>query len=297
MSDLIAEVVVDQASEHAEGPLWSPEDGALLWVDQYRGLVLRSRLDGAPPEVVADVGSPIGAIVPASDGGWAVAAGDGFSLLGRDGRLQPVAAVLPDDGVARRMNDGKCDRDGVFWAGTIALDKREGVAALYRLRNGVAEEMLTGLTISNGLAWSADDRSFFFIDTPTSTVRRFSFDADGRPVDPEVVVRIDPDVGHPDGMSIDREGTLWVAVWGGGAVHRYAPSGELLQRVLVDAPQVSSCCFGGEDLRTLFITTSREDYTPEDVERHPRAGMIFGVRTDAEGLPPNAYRPSGAVAR
>ncbi|WP_375388322.1 SMP-30/gluconolactonase/LRE family protein [uncultured Amnibacterium sp.] len=291
VQQLVAEVVVDTPSEHAEGPLWSAEDGALLWVDQYWGRVLRAVPGGsAAPEVVAEVGGPIGAIVPAAGGGWAVAANDGFALLGRDGALAPVADVLPDDGIARRMNDGKCDADGAFWAGSIAFGKQRGVAALYRLRDGVAEEMLSGLTISNGLAWSADDRSFFFTDTPEQTVRRFAFSPSGDLVDPVEVVRIDPDVGSPDGMCIDREGTLWVAVWGAGAVHRYAPTGELLARVEVAAPQVSSCCFGGEDLRTLFITTSREGYGDRDVAAHPTAGSIFAVDTDAHGLLPQPYR-------
>lgn len=289
-ADLTAEVVVDVPSEHAEGPLWDVVEQRLIWVDQHRGLVLAPPEEaGGQPVRLADIGAQVGALTPASDGGFAVAGGDGFLLLRRDGSLTPIASALPDDGVERRMNDAKAAPDGTLWAGSMALDAREGASSLYRLRHGEVTEMLSGLTIANGTVWSPDGSAMWFIDTPTNVVRRFTFDGDGRPVDPEVAVRIDDEVGHPDGMTIDAEGMLWVAVWGGGAVHRYSPAGELLQRVLVAAPQVSSCCFGGDDLRTLFITTSREGYGDAELAEHPTAGAIFAARTDVEGLPADAY--------
>lgn len=289
MRDSYAEVAFDHRSEHGEGPLWSAEDRTLLWVDQYRGLVQAGSIDSGEVVTVADVGAPIGAIVPATSRRWAVAAGPGFALVDDDGTAEPIAAVLPDDGVERRMNDAKAAPDGSFWAGSMAMDKRQGAGSLYRLRGREAEVVLTGLTIANGLAWSADAMTLHFIDTPTGTVRRFALGSDGLPVDSEVLVRIDPEVGVPDGMCIDAEGALWVAVWGAGAVHRYDARGRLLERVVVDAPQVSSCCFGGEDLTTLFITTSQEGYDEAESQRRPDAGRVFAARTGTAGLPPQRY--------
>lgn len=273
----------DVRSHHAEGPIWSASDRRLMWVDQYRGIVRAGSPATGEVRVVADLGVRIGAIVPATSHAWITAAGDGFVFVERDGTATPMAAVLPDDGVERRMNDGEVAPDGSFWAGSMATDKREGAGSLYRLRDGAVETMLTGLTISNGLAWSADGDSLFFIDTPTGTVRRFALDEGGRPHEPEVVVRIDPADGVPDGMCLDVEGRLWVAVWGAGEVRRYDAHGTLQHRVLVDAPQVSSCCFGGDGLSTLFITTSQEDYDDADRARWPGAGRIFAVETGTRG--------------
>ena len=284
---LHAEIVVEAAAEHAEGPLWDARDGTLVWVDQYRGIVRRAQpsVDGALEEQEPfDLGMPVGAIVPAPGGagddddgdGWLVAAGRGFHRLARDGSLSPIVDVLPDDGVRRRMNDGKLDPHGRFWAGSMAFDKTPGAGALYRLDGDRATVMLDGVTISNGLAWTPDGGTLFYIDTPTQTVRRFAVTSHGLEA-AEVVVRIPPEQGAPDGMCIDDDGCLWVALWGGGAVQRYAPDGRLLARVEVAAAQVSSCCFGGPDGSTLFITTSAEDYDAEALARDPRAGMVFAV--------------------
>ncbi|WP_258046221.1 SMP-30/gluconolactonase/LRE family protein [Leifsonia shinshuensis] len=278
---LQAEVAVEAAAEHAEGPLWDDRDGTLLWVDQYRGIVRRAKpTDGAlVEESPFDLGMAVGAIVPdraSTDDGWLVAAGAGFHRLDRRGLLTPIADVLPADGLRRRMNDGKLDPLGRFWAGTMAYDKTPGAGALYRLDGDTPRLMLDGVTISNGLAWTPDGGALFYIDTPTRTVRRFTVDGDTLR-DGEVVVRIPPEQGAPDGMCVDADGCLWVALWGGGAVHRYDTAGRLLARVEVAAAQVSSCCFGGPDGATLYITTSAEDYDTADLARDPNAGRIFSA--------------------
>jgi sugar lactone lactonase YvrE len=286
-----ATVVVDRAAEHAEGPLWDGRDDTLLWVDQYRGLIRRAQFSshGEAIELPSfDVGMAIGAIVPSTGGGWAIAAGDGFHLLDRNGTVRPIVDVLPSTGPRQRMNDGKADPAGRFWAGSMAYSKDPGVAALYRLSGGTVERMLSGLTISNGLAWNDTGDTMYFIDTPTQTVRRYGVTADGVE-EQAVVVRIPESEGAPDGMSMDRDGCLWVALWGGNAVHRYSPHGELLERVVVDAVQVSSCCFGGSDGSTLFITTSGEDYGPAELAADPHAGKIFAVQTDTSAPPGVAF--------
>lgn len=279
---LRAQIAVEAAAEHAEGPLWDDRDGTLLWVDQYRGVIRRARptatgaLVEEPP---FELGMAVGAIVPDradEDRGWLVAAGAGFHRLDRAGILTPIADVLPDDGVRRRMNDGKLDPLGRFWAGTMAYDMTPGAGALYRLDGDRPRLMLDGVTISNGLAWTPDGGTLFYIDTPTRTVRRFTV-TDAGLGDGEVVIRIPPEQGAPDGMCVDADGCLWVALWGGGAVQRYDTGGRLLARVEVAAAQVSSCCFGGPDLATLYITTSAEGYDEAALQRDPHAGRIFSA--------------------
>ena len=285
-----ATIAIDTPAEHAEGPMWDARDDTLVWIDQYRGLVRRAilTLDGGVTELPPlDLGMPIGAIVPARSG-YIVAAGSGFHRLLPDGTLATICDVLPSSGPKRRMNDGKCDASGRFWAGSMAFSKEPGAGSLYRLDSGRVTTVLTGLTISNGLAWTPDGGTMYFIDTPTQTVQRFTVTASG--VDGgDVVVRIPVAQGAPDGMCIDAEGNLWVALWGGGAVQRYSPDGRLLERVEVDAAQVSSCCFGGRDGSTLYITTSGEGYGADDFARDPHAGKVFAVQTGTRGAPAAAY--------
>ncbi|WP_431278578.1 SMP-30/gluconolactonase/LRE family protein [Leifsonia poae] len=282
-----ASVAVDRAAEHAEGPIWDGRDETLMWVDQYRGIVRRARVSesGRLRELDRfDLGMTVGAIAPSSDGGWIVAAGDGFHSLARDGSVHPIADVLPATGPRRRMNDGKADPLGRFWAGSMAYAKDPGAGALYRLDHGEAREVLSGVTISNGLAWADDGATMYYIDTPTQTIMRYVVTDHG--VDEgSTVVRIAEADGAPDGMCIDGDGYLWVALWGGRAVHRYDPDGVLVERVSVDAQQVSSCCFGGPDGSTLYITTSQEGYGPAQQVADPLAGMIFACETDTAAPP------------
>jgi sugar lactone lactonase YvrE len=276
---LVASVVVKVAAEHAEGPLWDTRDDSLIWVDQYRGIVRRARFSpyGALVEDEPfELGVTVGAIVPDAAHGWLLAAGDGFHRLSEDGVLTSIVDVLPGDGIRRRMNDGKLDPLGRFWAGSMAHAKTPGAGALYRLEGERARLMLDDVTISNGLSWTPDGGTMFYIDTPTQAVRRFVVGPTGLSGG-DVIVRISQEQGAPDGMCIDGDGCFWVALWGGGAVHRFSPDGELLARVEVDAAQVSSCCLGGTDGATLFITTSAEGYDADALARDPHAGQIFGV--------------------
>ncbi len=273
--------------EHTEGPCWDARTGRLLWVDQYAGLVRIGEYDGASLHVVAthDVGSAIGAVVPsASDDGWLVACAQGFARLTADGTLALLAQPESDVDVRTRMNDGKCDADGRFWAGSMAWDKRTGAGSLYRLEHDLSVTVvLRDVTISNGLAWSADGATMYYIDTPTQRVDAFDVADDGTLQARRPVVRLDD--GFPDGMCIDADGCLWVAVWGGSAVHRFDPDGTLRAVVEVDAPQVSSCCLGGPDGRTLFVTTSQEGMDADARAAHPLSGHVFAGRVDVPGAP------------
>jgi sugar lactone lactonase YvrE len=288
--------VTSEPNEHAEGPGWDARTGQLLWIDQYAGLVTLGEFDPDVPHVVPvrtyHLGHAVGAAVPsrAFGGGWLTATAQGFAHLAEDGTVTMLAQPEEQTPAHTRMNDGKCDQLGRFWAGSMAWDKAGGAGSLYRLDPDLTVTVaLRGVTISNGLAWSADGGHLFYIDTPTRQVDRFRVAADGALHDRTTVIGIEDGAGFPDGMCIDAEGGLWVALWGGHAVRCYSPDGELLAVVDVAAAQVSSCCFGGPDGSTLFITTSQEGYDADQRAADPHAGQLFCARVDASAPPAAAF--------
>lgn len=292
MKRYTARPATPQRAEHAEGFTWDARSGRLAWVDQFAGLVhLAHHQPGMgvlQRSRTYEVGSAVGAVVPTAeaDGGWMLACGAGFAHLAADGTVTVVREPESAHRATLRMNDGKCDPSGRFWAGSMAWSKAPGAGTLYRLDGDLSvSAVLTGLTISNGLAWTPDGSTLYFIDTPTQRVDRFTVAADGTLSGRRPAVRVDPATGAPDGMAIDDEGCLWVALWGGWAVRRYSPRGEVLAHVDVGAPQVSSCAFGGAAGRTLFVTTSQEGYGPEESERFPDAGRLFCADVDVTGPP------------
>lgn len=295
-SPIVAVATTAPACYHAEGPLWDDRIERLLWVDQHHGLVhvARHRPAAAMLEVerTHELGCAVGALTPIQSPrrGWIVACAAGFGQLSEDGELELLAQ--PEQHVAdrNRMNDGKCDPHGRFWAGSMARDQRPGAGALYRLEpDRTVHVMLRDVTISNGLAWSADGRHMYYIDTGTHRIDVFAFSARGEIADRRPLAVVDESDGVPDGMCIDDEGCLWVALWGGSEVRRYSPRGEIIGAVSVDAPQVSSCCFGGPDRRTLFITTSQEDMEAAERERHPLSGRVFCAQLDVGGPPADRF--------
>jgi sugar lactone lactonase YvrE len=197
-------------------------------------------------------------------------------------RITSVAEAGP----ALRFNEGKCDTSGRFWAGTMAYDETPGAGALYRLDpDGRASLMLIGVTISNGLAWSLDGRTMYYIDSPTRRIDAFSFTPEtGEISDRRPVITIPGELGVPDGMTIDAEGGLWVALWGGAAVHRYL-DGRLAEVIRLPVSQPTSCAFGGSDLDELYVTSAREGLSFEQREAQQLAGAVFRVRPGVRGLP------------
>jgi sugar lactone lactonase YvrE len=296
---VVSQVAGNHRAEHAEGPCWDPRLNKLLWVDQYAGLVHQADFNAdtrcLEVEHSFQVGAPVGAVVPSigPDGGWLLAADHGFAHLAHDGTVTRLGQPEADAVARMRMNDGKADPRGAMWAGSMAFDKKPGAGSLYRLDpDGTITVARARTTISNGLAFSPDGDRLYYIDTPTQRVDRFHIAADGRLTDQATIITVDPSLGHPDGMCIDAEGCLWVALWGGSAVHRYTPAGGLLAIVEVDAPQVSSCTFGGPDLSTLFITTSAEDMTGAQRARQEHSGKLFRADVGVKGRPADTYSPN-----
>jgi sugar lactone lactonase YvrE len=266
-----------------EGPVWDAALGELVWVDIEGGLVHRR---GAGEAVVSiDVGQPIGCAVPRAAGGLALALRDGFALMPPGGRPRLVAAVeqeRPDT----RMNDGACDSRGRLWAGTMSLRGDTRTASLYRLDADLtATRVLPGLSISNGLGWSPDDRLMYHVDTPRGRIDVYEFDAERGVIGARrAAIPVAPERGRPDGLAVDAEGGIWVALWGGGAVQRYTPEGRPDARIELSVSQVTSCCFGDTDLGTLYITTAARG-----TSREPLAGSVFSCRPGVQGLPATRF--------
>lgn len=206
-----------------------------------------------------------------------------------------VAFVNRDD-PSLRMNDGKVDPAGRFWAGTMAYDERSAAGALYRLdADYMVHEMLTEVTISNGLDWSDDGRFMYFVDSGAHSIDRFDFDVErGAISNRTTIVTIPDSSGLPDGMTLDAEGALWVAIWNAGVVHRFAPDGSLLAIVEVPASQVTSCSFGGMDLGDLYITSGTEADSAADkrklIGNEPESGSVFRCRPGVHGRPPHRFK-------
>ncbi|MDQ3577370.1 MAG: SMP-30/gluconolactonase/LRE family protein [Actinomycetota bacterium] len=283
---LVAEVVLDAHAEVGEGPTWDVEGQRLWWVDIPRGAVHAFDPATGTDDVIT-VDQPVGAVVLRRSGGLLLAVRDGFAAL-EEGRLRLLAAVEIDR-PENRMNDGKVDPAGRFWAGTMALDMAPGAGALYRLvTDQQVDTVLTGLTISNGMDWSPDGHTMYFIDSGPGRVTSYSYDRDsGEISEPRTLIEIAPEDGLPDGMTVDSAGGLWVAIWDGAAVRHYSTDGTFLDEIRVPARQVTSCAFGGPELRDLYITSAAEDLSPEQLVEQPHAGALFRVTPGVVGRDPH----------
>ncbi|MEJ5869099.1 SMP-30/gluconolactonase/LRE family protein [Pseudokineococcus sp. 5B2Z-1] len=300
---LEARQVTSPLAHHGEGPVWDERVGALRWVDMLRGDLLSWTLpQGWDGERAADddverhhLGDVLAVVRPREQGGFVVALERCLALLdeGDLGRVPPRR--LPDvwDDPTIRFNEGACDPQGRFYAGSMAYDAREGAATLYRLDpDHSVHVVLEGLTISNGLAWSPDGSCAYYHDTPTQRLWRLVVDDDGEVVDRRALRETPEEKGGPDGLAVDEEGCVWAALFGGSAVHRISPDGDLLAVVDVGARQVTACAFGGPDLADLFITTSAEGLEEAepgadpaaDRDDDPLAGALFTVRPGVRGL-------------
>ena len=277
-----------------EGARWDARRDELLVVDILAGRVYRGRVaDDGGLSLVRDyqLAGTVGAILPIQgDEGWLLAAGRGFAHLSPDGSLRTLAEIAP---AGRRMNDGACDPQGRVWAGTLADDFRAGGGALYRLDGtGRTELMLRDLTISNGLGWSPDGGTMYLADSGPRVIHAFSFDGEtGTISDGRVLVTVADEVGAPDGLTVDTDGDLWVAIYGGGRVHRYSPDGLLREALLVPAMQTTSCAFAGPGLNRLYVTTATEGWSDEERRAEPAAGLVYRIDTDATGRPAGVFRP------
>jgi sugar lactone lactonase YvrE len=274
-----AQQVTDPVAYHGEGPVWSERWGGLRWVDMLAGDVLSLRPDGQVER--RHVGTVAAALRPRSRGGAVIGVERGFALEEPDGTLRTLDELWTDTGV--RMNEGGCDPDGRFYCGSMAYDKTPGAAALYRLDpDGSTRVVLEHVTISNGLEWSPDGSCAYYNDTETYRVDVFDYDRDAGLVNRRAFVHVSPGEGRPDGLTVDAEGGVWVALNHSRTVRRYTPDGAPDTVVEVQPRQVTACTFGGDRLDELFITTSRENLSPGE---DPLAGSLFRAEVGIRGLP------------
>lgn len=280
------ELVLDLKAELGEGPVWDAGRERLLFVDIMQGHVHEfdpvTRRDR-----IVDVGFPVGAVAPTVRGDWVVAARGGFYRVNPDtGRVALVAAVeadVPDN----RMNDGYVDARGRFWAGTMSTVKRRRAGSLYRLDpDGQVTRHITGVTTSNGVDWSLDGKLMYFVDTGINRVDVLDFDETRGEVSGRRPFAYVPALsGKPDGLIVDGEGYVWLALFRGGALHRYTPDGRLNRVVKLPVSLVTKCAFGGPDLADLYITTARTALNEEQRKSQPAAGGVFRVRPGVRGRP------------
>jgi sugar lactone lactonase YvrE len=274
--------LVDARCSIGEGPVWDAAAGRLLWVDIPAGVVHVCGADGTSGRVLT-LGGPVSAVVPTNRGGLVLASGVEILHVDPDGRRVDTIATLDLDPGEVRFNDGACDREGRFWVGTQSANgEPHPDPALYVLGPDlVLRQRLADVTISNGLDWSPDGATMYYVDTPTMGVDAFDFD-DGMPRNRRRLITVEPGQGRPDGLCVDADGFLWVAHFYSGTVRRYSPQGDLVAQVRVSAPLVTSCAFGGSFLDTLYITTAK---FAMPVERVVASGMPSALAAEAVRAP------------
>ncbi|SFR78339.1 Sugar lactone lactonase YvrE [Agromyces sp. CF514] len=287
MTEIAAvQVATTDAYVLAEGPCWDDRRGRLLWVDIESGLVLCGELaDDGTLGVVhrVEFDGRVGAVAPAENGDWIVAL-DGRLVRRRPTGEVAVGVEVVAAGSGRRLNDGRPDPAGRYVVGSLRMDGASESEVLVVVDDRGIRTLDADLSLSNGLAWSTDGGTLYSIDTGRRTVFRRSWDvATGASGTREVHVTLTH--GHPDGMTIDAEDHLWIAVWGLGQVHRYSPAGDLVRVIDVPAPFTSSVAFAGADLATLVITTSYRDLDDVGRTRYPDSGRLFTVRPGVAGAP------------
>jgi sugar lactone lactonase YvrE len=279
---------IDTGDDLGEGPHWDERAGALLWVDIKRGRI-HTWTPGSDSGRTETLDAEVSAVIPRADApGHVVAAG--HRVLLRDGERERVLATVEENLPDNRFNDCKCDPQGRLWAGTMSKI-REPTGVLYRLEpGGEIERIIAGTTISNGLGWSPSGETMYFIDSPTQRIDAFDFDgATGAIANRRALVEIDPDDGLPDGMTVDSEGGIWLCLFGGAAIRRYAPDGRLEASISLPTTNPTSVAFGGPDLRTLYITTARHLLTRDQVAAEPLAGAVLTLEPGVSGLRGNRF--------
>jgi sugar lactone lactonase YvrE len=273
-----------------EGPVWSPTERALYWVDIVGPTV--HRLDDASDEVTTwRLPSEVGSLALRRGGGAVVALRSGFHLLDLDTGEVTLLCDPEADLPANRFNDGKCDRQGRFWAGTMDDAEQDASGALYRLDSeGRCERMVGDVICSNGLGWSPDDATMYHTDSWRFRIDAWDFDPPTGALDNRrTFVQLPSGRVAPDGLTVDAEGCLWVATWDGWQILRYTPDGSVDRVVDLPVPRPTSCTFGGPDLDRLYITSARRGLSEESLAQAPLSGAVFVLDPGVQGLPEPEY--------
>jgi sugar lactone lactonase YvrE len=291
LDPLQVELIVDAQATLGEGPCWDHRSGLLYSVD-----IKGQRVHILNPQTLEDrtiqLDQMVGAVVPRQSGGVVLALQHGLFLLDLETEQLTLVNTPEKQLQDNRFNDGKCDPAGRFWAGTTSHLEEKPVGSLYCLEaDHTVRKMIDGVTVSNGLAWSPDGRTMYYIDSPTKRVVAYDYDIDTGAISGQrTIITIPEGGGFPDGMTIDVEGMLWIAQWDGWQVSRWNPhTGEMLTAIPIPVAQVSSCTFGGPNLDELYITTARVRQSDEALAKQPHAGGIFRVKPGVAGMPAHFF--------
>lgn len=283
-----ATIAVAGTAQLGEGPVWDDRNGELVWVDISGRLVHRwNPVTGATSSFATE--GDVGAVVLCEDGGLVVAVECELWRVSVAGSWTLLAEVEPKPGV--RFNDCRADPCGRLWAGTLHRDRAHGHAALYRLDpDGDLTEVLPERTISNGIGWSPDGETMYYIDSTTQRVVSFGYDVGTGDLGKQAsFAEIDPADGLPDGLTVDAHGGVWVCLFSGAKVRRYLPDGVLDREIALPLTNPTCPGFGGADLRTLYITTARHRLTADQLEREPNAGALLQLDVGVTGLPAHRF--------
>ncbi|TCP24317.1 sugar lactone lactonase YvrE [Tenacibaculum skagerrakense] len=285
--EINVEVAYETKAMLGEGAFWNYKSEELYWVD-IEGKKLHIFSPKNEENKTIEMPSRIGTVVPVANKNKAVVAlEDGIYIVDTITKELSLLSNVESDIVENRFNDGKCDPNGNLWVGSMHLAQTHPKANLYKIDGfGNANKMLDNITISNGIVWTSDKKTMYYIDTPTGKIKAYDFDDKSNTIKNErVAVVVNPKDGFPDGMTIDENDMLWVGMWNGNAVANYNPNtGELIKKIEVPAHNVTSCAFGGENLDVLYITTASLDMTEEEQKKYPLAGSVFKVQLKEKGV-------------
>jgi len=283
------EVAIHAGALLGESPRWDAATGRLLWVDvEGRALHVFDPSRGDDRAILLD--DRVGAVAPTTGGGVLVALAGRLALVDLDEESVRTLVEIPH-GDGLRLNDGVCDPAGRLWVGSMALDYARGAGALYRYSSeGGLDRVLEDITLSNGIGWSPDGGTMYYIDSMAYRVDAFDFDVQtGEISERRPLIVIERGGGIPDGLAVDDEGGIWVALWGRAAIRRYEPDGELERVLDVPADNVTACCFGGGDGRSLYVTTASVELPAERHSEQPLAGSVFVTDAGVSGPPARPF--------
>lgn len=289
MSPFQIECIFDQPSSLGESPLWHIEEQALYWVDIEKPAL--HRFDPKTKQHrMWPMPTSIACIGLHEKNGLIAAMRYGFAhILLPSGKVEMISSPISDsDGVM--FNDGNCDRAGRFWAGTKDTSEGSSNKSIYRLDHDQLFKITDGFAITNGIVWSPDNSIAYICDSLARIIYQYDFSiATGILSNQEIFAQIPEEKGYPDGLAVDSEGGIWNAHWGGGCITRYLPNGNIDHVIHLPVPHPTSCCFGGPNLKTLYITSARLNMSDEEIKQNPLSGCIFATRLDITGVPETSY--------
>ncbi|MCC7119219.1 MAG: SMP-30/gluconolactonase/LRE family protein [Anaerolineales bacterium] len=276
-----AQLIFDAQATLGEGPTWDAKTQTLYWVD------ILSQKIYAGADLLAELDQSIGFIAPCKNGNLVVGKRSSFVEFNLHTQQETLLATLATEPATNRVNDGKCDPAGRLLAGTMDNHETDPSGTLYSYDGKQVTPLIEKVTISNGLTWSPDYKTLYYIDTPTRIVRAYEYDRNtGQIANPRTALQIDSALGWPDGMTSDMDGNLWIALWGGAQVTKWNPhSGKLLEQIAFPALQPSCPVFGGKDRNELYVTSARKGMSEPDLKKYPLSGGLFKVETRVTGIP------------